>query len=400
MGSNQQQPEIDALTGFRWLAASLVFLYHVQGGTHEVPRAGEFLTVLARAGWCGVPMFFALSGFLLMLLYYRSFRGGLRNMRPYVIKRITRIYPLYYVLFAAVVVQVSISRQTLPDPVDVTVHLGMLQSFFGDFACSYISSAWSLTVEECFYFLMPVMCLLIACFAESKTKSLSISRTAVLLLLLNLLLLGAGLLLNRLPNKPYGLFEQWRVHTIFGQFLHFSFGILAAVLLLKNPDSPLRSRRLWSNLLGVVGAGLFVLAAYMDTGVLDGKPLLGVFWFPAVEYLFGIASAIFILSLCGQSFFATVLSWRPLVYGGKISYAFYLVHTMFTFYNGVSYRYGLLQNPWLAYAVFGLMSVLLFEVIEKPAQRWLRNRWIPATGGTEKASRPINAAAVVACSAE
>ena len=398
--SNQQPQEIDALTGFRWLAASLVFMYHVQGASHDVPRGAEFLTVIGRAGWCGVPMFFALSGFLLMLLYYRRFQGGLRNLRPYVIKRITRIYPLYYVLLAAVVVQISISRKSLPDLVNVTVHLGMLQSFFGEFSCSYISSAWSLTVEECFYFLMPLVCLLIGRFGESRKNGLSLKRTAALLFVLNTLLLGVGLLVSRVSYKPYGFFHQWRHDTIFGQFLHFSFGIFAAAIMLKYPDTPLRINRLWSNLLGFAGVILLILAAYMDTGVLNGKSLLGIFWFPAVEYLFGIASAFFILSLCTRSCFATVLSWRPLVYGGKISYAFYLVHTMYTFYNGVSYRYAVLQNPWLAYLAFGLLSAVLYEVIEKPAQRWLRNKWIPAKEDAGKARQQKSAAAIALCSAE
>jgi peptidoglycan/LPS O-acetylase OafA/YrhL len=115
--------EIKALTGLRWLAATLVFCFHFRPDPLDPPRTWGGL--LAGVGWAGVTIFFALSGFLLTMLYFEQFRRGLAaaEVKSYLLKRVARIYPLYFALLGFTVLLWSLGVDTgVRDPSIVGSH--------------------------------------------------------------------------------------------------------------------------------------------------------------------------------------------------------------------------------------------------------------------------------------
>jgi len=87
-----------ALDGIRGSAILLVLLSHtwLTTGTNRVER---LLTFWASGGWGGVDLFFVLSGFLITGILVDS-RNDPNDFRNFYVRRILRIFPLYYaVLF-------------------------------------------------------------------------------------------------------------------------------------------------------------------------------------------------------------------------------------------------------------------------------------------------------------
>src|SRR5215831_10676263 len=100
MAASEQR--IAPLTGLRAIAAALVFFYH-WFFTHAAAWP-----LWARApfdvGYVGVPIFFALSGFLIAVRYTDALAEGRISFGRYCLNRFARIYPLYFFVLTAFVV--------------------------------------------------------------------------------------------------------------------------------------------------------------------------------------------------------------------------------------------------------------------------------------------------------
>jgi peptidoglycan/LPS O-acetylase OafA/YrhL len=86
-----------------------------------------------------------------------------------------------------------------------------------------------------------------------------------------------------------------------------------------------------------------------------------------------------VLGLAGENPLATLLGLRPLVFVGEASYCMYLLH--FNLWNlihdsHVLDRLGVSRfDPWISYAVLIGLALLALHLVEKPAQRQLR-QWM------------------------
>src|ERR1700749_660727 len=88
------------LNGIRFIAAALVLFHHAFFFTTSFhPRDSFTETFMKNAGRLGVNIFFVLSGFLISyyLLMEKDLTGDIRYRRFY-IKRIFRIWPLYFAI--------------------------------------------------------------------------------------------------------------------------------------------------------------------------------------------------------------------------------------------------------------------------------------------------------------
>ncbi len=154
-------PEIDGLRG---IAILLVFFTHFWPSTGS---AGIFREV-AQGGWIGVDLFFVISGFLIMgiLIDTRSGPGYYRN---FYVRRILRIFPLYYAFLAAVFIGMPIIQgaasyaasafgQQAGSPAWYLLYLTNFREALGDEGIPpFIRPLWSLAIEEQFYLLFPLV---------------------------------------------------------------------------------------------------------------------------------------------------------------------------------------------------------------------------------------------------
>lgn len=124
-----------------------------------------YFRILYQIGWSGVDLFFVLSGFLVSGLLFSEYqkRGNL-NITRFWIRRGFKIYPAFYflmllTLFALLEIHKLDIRKMLAG-------IFFLQSYLPHIW----GHAWSLSVEEHFYFLLPLLLLAIVKVSPNKAN--------------------------------------------------------------------------------------------------------------------------------------------------------------------------------------------------------------------------------------
>ena len=162
-----KQVYLKGLNGMRAIAAFGVMLSHInitldRHNIHNVSLFG-FEKGLPR-GWSlgeqGVTIFFVLSGFIITyLLLLEKDKKGTINQRHFYIRRILRIWPLYYLyLFLAIIVFYFTTHAT-PDITILSFYFLLLANipFILEKAFFYCGQLWSIAVEEQFYLFWPFL---------------------------------------------------------------------------------------------------------------------------------------------------------------------------------------------------------------------------------------------------
>ncbi|MCU1589901.1 MAG: oatA [Frankiales bacterium] len=143
-----------SLTGLRGIAASAVFVNHIDYWLDGTPLAGRW-AALTYVAICGVILFFVLSGFL--LAQPQSMRGGKGSFWA---RRGARILPVYLLSLAVMWAfgmyhDPSASRLR---PGNLIANLLLVQSWSSSGTGASINlPAWSLSVELLFYALLPLL---------------------------------------------------------------------------------------------------------------------------------------------------------------------------------------------------------------------------------------------------
>src|SRR5437588_9009399 len=157
---------IPALDGLRGLAILLVMGYHFGqdadgGGT----ALGPFLSPVFGVGYHGVDLFFVLSGFLITGILL-DMKDRPRYFRNFYIRRILRIFPLYYAVLFCLLVLLPL---LVTPPVFPFAEAQRRQAWLwlyasniyhawtGHWRLTGFSHLWSLAVEEHFYLIWPVV---------------------------------------------------------------------------------------------------------------------------------------------------------------------------------------------------------------------------------------------------
>jgi peptidoglycan/LPS O-acetylase OafA/YrhL len=157
---------VPALDGVRGVAIGLVMLHHFTMSAQTRSGVLGALWRLCEYGWCGVPLFFVLSGYLITRILIAS-RESKSYFRTFYVRRTLRIFPLYYlVLLAVLVVAPLVTGQPFPRH---TAWLWLyatnlpttFPSLVGPSGClANLGHFWSLAVEEQFYLVWPAVVLL------------------------------------------------------------------------------------------------------------------------------------------------------------------------------------------------------------------------------------------------
>src|SRR5258708_16721674 len=269
-------PELD---GLRFVAFLSVFLSHVaafSNGANEAKPA--IIQIFNLMGRFGVDLFFALSAYLLTTLMMREMeRFGTVHLRAFYMRRLLRIWPLYFTWIVALI----LTRHLWSD-----YSLGFFVPwllFAGNFQASVIAinslvilPLWSLSVEEQFYLIWPLL------VRNLTRRGLVVAGTSIWVMttcarfellwhgftphqiwftgFARLGSIAAGILIAALMRRPV----QW------GRAILVGFGLLccadagACHLLLSRPEG--FAAPMWGFTIAAVGSVAFLVAA------IGGKP--------------------------------------------------------------------------------------------------------------------------------
>ena len=164
---------VPALDGIRGLAVLWVVLFHASNSLgHSSPYVRAVLAVLHK-GWLGVEIFFVLSGFLITSILLDSKHLGAREFfGGFYWRRMLRIFPIYFLILALLVaVPLAVTSLQTPGWQRYFYEQGwfwlyganILWAYSGtttpalEFGWFELTHTWSLSVEEHFYLVWPLL---------------------------------------------------------------------------------------------------------------------------------------------------------------------------------------------------------------------------------------------------
>lgn len=324
----QRHSELDAIRG---IAALMVVLFHYTVRYGQIYEYSIDPAFSFELGKYGVQLFFIVSGFVIFLTLDKTV-----NSVDFIVSRFSRLYPAYWV--AVILTFLVVYTFSLPgrevNIQSALINLTMIQKWL---RVSNVDGVyWTLAVELSFYLIMYVL------FITKQIKR--IDNVAIIWLFT---MIGAHYL------------EEHNVIQIHGA--------LKLLLLLD-----------YGNLFiaGIMFYKIMHKASFLSYGIL----LIAL----ATEYylhgkLVYLITGYFFLFLLFSKGYLSVLSVRPLIYLGTISYSLYLIH------QNIGYiiirnldSYGVM-NPVSVIVVPLAISIAVATImqayIEKPSLALIRNSW-------------------------
>jgi peptidoglycan/LPS O-acetylase OafA/YrhL len=349
------RPELDALRFFAFLA---VFLFHALNDSpssklasmHWVAIAESIFQESCRFGLC---LFFFLSSYLITaLLQLEKLRTGTVNLRSFYIRRVLRIWPLYF----AYLLLICLLHKTAPEFSVNTVQIALMLVFSGNwyfvwhgFPASVINHLWSISVEEQFYLLFP-----------SVSRQASNSALKLICFVLSVLALATSFVLVRFGTPEYGVWANSFVEALF-----FAAGALFSTRnSLSTPNKSL-TRALVSTFSGFT---LWLTAGFIWR--LPAAPTTAHAVAVAASYL--VVAIGCTLILWGFLHMPLYLLPKTVIYLGRISYGLYVFHELMMYLTRRFFsRY--VHVPGSALLVELLLTIgvatLSYEYFEKPFLR-------------------------------
>jgi peptidoglycan/LPS O-acetylase OafA/YrhL len=305
--SRYYRPELD---GLRFFAFLCVFCFHRMDYVAVDAARDPWLFKLSMAGAFGVPVFFLLSAFLITELLMREREAtGTVHVKAFYVRRILRIWPLYFAAFFGL----AVLNHFLPGVGPASHSSWLAFSFFAGnwyivrhgWIAGPVDPLWSISVEEQFYIFIP----LVVAFAGRRGVRVA-----------SYILLGIA----------YLVIVRYALHPVAGDngewtdsFVHFQFfcagTLLALVLRGRLPQLHLLAR------LSAFALGFGCWFLCLRLGVQSWEPHAGVGGSIAGWALMLLGAILFFLSALGtpERFIP-----RWLAYLGRISYGLYIFHSL------------------------------------------------------------------------
>jgi peptidoglycan/LPS O-acetylase OafA/YrhL len=346
---------INSLTGFRFLAASLVFVYHNRKyWRYDIPP--EMLRFINECH-IGVSLFFVLSGFLIAYVYSDGPLATGRSYFRYLMLRVARIMPLYWLILTTYYLDPAFGNFAFRFDTYSLFH-----AFSGKTNLYGIAQAWSLNVEMSFYVLAPFLCLLM----RKNLKMLIVS-----LVVLFLLTVASGVLWQSINGNPTRYFSPAGFvanSTFAGRSFQFLAGMLLAGIL-RNGDIERINRFRGKTITGfcLIVAITYAIGLFQRNIFVSGTETL---WGMLLhDLLLPVAIAIAIAGLITEkTLLGSLFASRLLVLLGNASFAFYLIHISY-----VNLRLcRLIIMPDRNFVLLWCLSVALYLWVEKPVHDYLR----------------------------
>ncbi len=293
-----------ALDGVRAIAVMAVLGFHLGIGW-------------LSGGYLGVSVFFTLSGFLITSLLLREHAGtGRVDLPSFYQRRARRLIPAGLLVLGLVCIagaanlfdlRSTFRRDVLASMFQVLNWVQLIgnQSYADLFTePSPVTHYWSLGVEEQFYVLWPFLLVVLLRILQRRAATERLLASLVGLWVVSAI---AAPLTARWWSHDAAYYATWaRASEV------MSGAVLAGVLARRRPAS-------WWGLFAPLALAIMAVAVVLTPA--------GHGWaFAGGLPLFGLVSALLIAGLQTPGLYEWVLSARPLVWVGRLSYGIYLFH--------------------------------------------------------------------------
>jgi len=355
-------PELDSIRGMAILA---VLLLHGFGMYRVASFAGlsRLFVALCSYGWCGVELFFVLSGFLITGILLDT-KTSTDYFRRFYTRRALRILPAYYALLLFFF---AISRTSwlgshsveLPFIALSLVYLSNTAPLFG-VAMQY-TVFWSLSVEEHFYLVWPMV--------VRRLDKRRLMQTALLVFL--------AVPMIRAISMRFG-------HVVDHNFYTWcnADGLAAGAILALTVRNPIFQRRALLRLaIAALTASVGILVLGAKFKLLEWDSTIG--FATRLSFLNSAFTAILLLTiLIGTSRQKWIVNLPVLRFLGEISYGLYLYHMLFfyayeqlvvSYWPSLAPKNGAFKTIVLQFVAAGTLSVIMAFLSKRYFENYFLN---------------------------
>jgi len=292
---------IPALDGLRFIAFFLVYMHHSFYTRYDA------LSVFQGNMWFGVELFFLLSGYLITRLLLAEKRDtGTISWKRYGMRRILRIWPLYFVmvlLFSATG-WFNYEDNYLPHFLSFITFTNNIHSAFSGWPNTpVISPLWTISSEEQFYLTLPLL-------AGAAVASRRYFAAIALAWLTVALVFRVVLVLEGVPYPAIWVFTPAKPEAL-----------LAGVAFAVFEKELLAFRFKWLAMALIAAVSIWILF------------FTGLLWEPGLHQTWlyfgsaGLALAM-LWAVLSAPLIAAPLAWKPIAYLGRISFGLYVFHRL------------------------------------------------------------------------
>jgi peptidoglycan/LPS O-acetylase OafA/YrhL len=356
------------LDGLRGIAVLIVIAFHVFKRAAYFTEHPILITIsdLTSVGWVGVDIFFTLSGYLITSILLKA-KEGENYFKNFYIRRVLRIFPLYYIAIAAVLLFAPKVEPEFTQNLGKMLPLMLLYQqnwaplIKGLYITQYLGITWSLAIEEQFYLIWPLV--------VYKLKPKQLIKVSIGYIVFSIFIRILGTILWPDLDQASTFFY----HSTFARFEEIVFGGLLAIFMTYSGAE----QKVYRFSMSVFTIFFFVFIALCLLS-LPGLPNPGYSSIPLM--LGGYTSiALFSVGLIGvfithsqQNFLRRFFQNPILTFFGKYSYSMYLFHmTVALVLLDIYWHSGMRGwKPYVlyivsTYLVTTLIALLTWNLLEK-----------------------------------
>jgi peptidoglycan/LPS O-acetylase OafA/YrhL len=361
--------QIPSLTALRFLAAAMIVLYH-SNLSFPIDKRGFIASCALEQG---VSFFFVLSGFILYYSY--PLLESKRQVADFLSARFARVWPAH---ISAVLLFMALSADWwLPKGATVPwitlANVCMLQAWIPQSRAFFSLNApsWSISVEWFFYLMFPF---LVRDWSTTwRLKLAGSAAIAVVLFVVCTCLQSYGT-----HSSPLAVSHALLYVNPLARLFEFVLGMATALAFLKVRNTSLSGIKvsiLEAAILGGVLLNLYLTPQMIAmTNNESAVPLLHWLRYASGAPLYAGLIAVIALQ---KGFISRLLTNRPMIFLGEISYSMYLLHWIILQYF-VNHNIISTMPLWSGYALYWscvlALSAFNFLAVERPCRSFLKKR--------------------------
>lgn len=342
----RQYGDTDFITTLRAIAATMVILHH----TNALAGLGWVGRNFSIASEAGVQIFFVISGFTIAKTYLSA-----PNYKHYLLRRLFRIVPVYYVAITVASVLV-LTNYMLPviwltkfngtiDLYNLAMHFSFLSFLDYRISNSIIAVEWTIPIEIFWYAVLPLIILQLTSIRKFVIIMVGILAVSFAINQIAIALIGG--------NAAY--FRWWMPLTY---AIYFIGGVIAYKIRVGTLFGTHITRPL----------PLLALVMFMAVTLLGAEFGLSLDW---IRFLMGLSTFLMV------AFFAPsksplanrITTFKPFLLLGSISYSLYLIHFIILMVLQAAFPGQYTHGLWTFFVVYTLTviaSTLTYYYIEAP----------------------------------